>query len=45
VDPLNYRGAPLHLAASKDRVQAMKVLLEHGADVSGGSRCYRRLIT
>uniref|UniRef100_A0A0D3HWG4 Serine/threonine-protein kinase BSK1-like TPR repeats domain-containing protein n=1 Tax=Oryza barthii TaxID=65489 RepID=A0A0D3HWG4_9ORYZ len=32
VDPLNYRGAPLHLAASKDRVQAMKVLLEHGAD-------------
>ena len=34
VDPINYIGTPLHLAASKDQDQAVKILLEHGADVS-----------
>ncbi|KAM0823041.1 hypothetical protein ACQ4PT_071131 [Festuca glaucescens] len=34
VDPMDHRGAPLHLAASKDRVEVVKVLLEHGADPS-----------
>ena len=34
VDPVNYRGTPLHLAAAKDRDQVVKILLEHGADVS-----------
>ena len=34
VDPLNRRGTPLHLAAAKDRDQAVKILLEHGAHVS-----------
>ena len=34
VDPVNYRGTPLHLAAAKDRGQVVKILLEHGADVS-----------
>ena len=34
VDPVDHRGAPLHLAATKDRVEVVKVLLEHGADVS-----------
>jgi ankyrin repeat protein len=29
-------GTPLHLAASQDQDQVMKILLEHGADVS----CY-----
>lgn len=32
VDPINYRGTPLHLAAAKDQGQAVKILLEHGAD-------------
>ncbi|RLN30226.1 hypothetical protein C2845_PM05G02570 [Panicum miliaceum] len=32
VDPVNYRGTPLHLAAAKDRDQVVKILLEHGAD-------------
>jgi ankyrin repeat protein len=34
VDPMDHRGAPLHLAASRDRIEVVKVLLEHGADVS-----------
>jgi ankyrin repeat protein len=34
VDPMDHRGTPLHLAVSKDRVEVVKVLLEHGADVS-----------
>jgi ankyrin repeat protein len=34
VDPINRRGTPLHLAAAKDHDQAVKILLEHGADVS-----------
>ncbi|RLN30981.1 hypothetical protein C2845_PM05G02610 [Panicum miliaceum] len=32
VDPLNYRGTPLHGAAAMDQDQALKILLEHGAD-------------
>ncbi|KAK8458526.1 hypothetical protein SEVIR_3G395100v4 [Setaria viridis] len=32
VDPINYVGTPLHLAASKDQDLAVKILLEHGAD-------------
>lgn len=35
MDPLNYSGAPLHLATANDHDQVAKVLLEHGADVSG----------
>ncbi|KAF8733374.1 hypothetical protein HU200_014981 [Digitaria exilis] len=34
VDRVNYRGTPLHLAASMGKDQALKILLEHGADVS-----------
>jgi ankyrin repeat protein len=34
VDPLDHRGTPLHMAAVKDQDQTMKILLEHGADVS-----------
>jgi ankyrin repeat protein len=34
VDPVCYRGTPLHLAASNDKDQVVKILLEHGADVS-----------
>lgn len=34
VDPIDYRGALLHLAAVKDHDQVVMVLLEHGADVS-----------
>ena len=34
MDPMDHRGAPLHLAVSEDRVEVVKVLLEHGADVS-----------
>ncbi|CAM0949119.1 unnamed protein product [Alopecurus aequalis] len=32
VDPIDPRGAPLHVALAKDRVEVVKVLLEHGAD-------------
>uniref|UniRef100_A0ACD5TE43 Uncharacterized protein n=1 Tax=Avena sativa TaxID=4498 RepID=A0ACD5TE43_AVESA len=32
VDPVDYRGAPLHLAVSNDHVEVVKVLLEHSAD-------------
>jgi ankyrin repeat protein len=42
VDPVDYRGAPLHMAASKDHVEVVKVLLEHAADVS--SLFHRHLI-
>jgi ankyrin repeat protein len=34
VDPIDHQGAPLHVAIAKDRPEAVKVLLEHGADVS-----------
>jgi hypothetical protein len=34
VDPFNHRGTPLHLAAAKEQDQDMKILPEHGADVS-----------
>ena len=34
VDPMDHRGMPLHLAVAKDHVEVVKVLLEHGADVS-----------
>jgi ankyrin repeat protein len=34
MDPIDHRGAPLHMAIAKDRVEAVKLLLEHGADVS-----------
>jgi ankyrin repeat protein len=34
VDAINYRGTPLHMTAAKGQHQAMKILLEHGADVS-----------
>jgi ankyrin repeat protein len=35
VDPIDYRGTPLHLAAGKGgNDQVVKLLLEHGADVS-----------
>jgi ankyrin repeat protein len=34
VDPVDHRGTPLHLAASNDHVEVVKVLLEHSADVS-----------
>jgi ankyrin repeat protein len=34
VDPINYFGTPLHLAGSRDQGMAVKILLEHGADVS-----------
>jgi ankyrin repeat protein len=36
VDLHGCRGTPLHLACSNDRDQVVKILLEHGADVS----CY-----
>jgi ankyrin repeat protein len=37
VDPVNKRYlTPLNMAASKGHDQAVKILLEHGADV----RCY-----
>uniref|UniRef100_K3ZAP2 PGG domain-containing protein n=1 Tax=Setaria italica TaxID=4555 RepID=K3ZAP2_SETIT len=32
VDPLNHRGTPLHLAAGYGHGQALKNLLDHGAD-------------
>ncbi|KAM0829626.1 hypothetical protein ACQ4PT_066764 [Festuca glaucescens] len=32
VDPVDHRGTPLHLAASNDHIEAVKVLLEHSAD-------------
>ncbi|XP_037423387.1 putative ankyrin repeat protein RF_0381 isoform X3 [Triticum dicoccoides] len=32
VDPVDHRGAPLQLAVAKDRVEVVKLLLEHGAD-------------
>ena len=34
VDPVNFCGTPLYLAAAMDNDQALKILLEHGADVS-----------
>ena len=34
VEPVNFMGTPLHLAASQGQDQVMKILLEHGADVS-----------
>lgn len=34
MDVINYRGTPLHMTAAKGQHQAMKILLEHGADVS-----------
>ncbi|XP_047050538.1 ankyrin repeat and SOCS box protein 2-like [Lolium rigidum] len=34
VDPVDHRGAPLHLAASKDHVEVVKFLLEHAADIN-----------
>jgi ankyrin repeat protein len=34
VDPIERRGTPLHLAAVTDNHQALKLLLDHGADVS-----------
>jgi ankyrin repeat protein len=34
VDPVDHRGAPLHLAVSNDHVEVVKILLEHSADVS-----------
>ncbi|XP_044395248.1 ankyrin repeat domain-containing protein 17 isoform X3 [Triticum aestivum] len=34
VDPIDYRGTLLHLAAVKDHDQVVMVLLEHGADAS-----------
>ena len=34
MDPVDHRGAPLQLAVAKDRVEVVKLLLEHGADVS-----------
>ena len=30
VDPMDHRGAPLYLAVSEDRVEVVKVMLEHG---------------
>jgi hypothetical protein len=36
VDPINRRGMPLHLASAKGHDQIVKIILEHGADVS----CY-----
>ncbi|TVU49273.1 hypothetical protein EJB05_00577 [Eragrostis curvula] len=45
VDPLNYKGTPLHLAANKDQEQVVKVLLEHGANVPQHSSCQSRLHT
>jgi len=42
VDPVERRGTPLHLAAVTDNHQALKLLLDHGADVSCrvSLRCY-----
>jgi ankyrin repeat protein len=40
VDPVDYRGAPLHLATIHDHVEVVKVLLEHAADVSCLFRCH-----
>ena len=34
VDPVNFCGTPLYLAAAMDNDRALKILLEHGADVS-----------
>ncbi|XP_072148568.1 uncharacterized protein [Setaria viridis] len=34
VDPLNHCGTPLHVAVGKDQDQALKILLEHGADLN-----------
>ena len=42
VDPIERRGTPLHLAAVTDNHQSLKLLLDHGADVSCrvSLRCY-----
>lgn len=40
VDPLNSRGTPLHLAAAMDHDQVVKILLQHGADVSHNYHYY-----
>jgi ankyrin repeat protein len=34
VDPLHYRGTPLIVAAAMGQDQVVKILLDHGADVS-----------
>ena len=34
VDPLNHRGTPLIVAAAMGQDQVVKILLDHGADVS-----------
>jgi ankyrin repeat protein len=34
VDPFNHNGTPLLLAAKMGQAQPVKILLEHGADVS-----------
>lgn len=42
VDPVAYCGTPLHVAATEGRDGAMKILLDHNADVSF-TACHLRL--
>jgi ankyrin repeat protein len=42
VDPINKPGTPLHLAVAKDHDKVVKIMLEHGADVS---RNYHSLLS